>query len=103
MKKPVPYQFGIRSLLILTTAVAVIIAMSIRIDAPTLFQALVAGYFIFFVGWMIMRVPTLYRNFSELRKRWRQLKRHRIESELDASKRKTSADVARSGVQSERR
>lgn len=87
MKTPGPFQFGILRLLILTTAVAMIIAVSTRIAAPFLFQAVLAAYLLFFVCWIIMRAPNMVRNLSELRQRRRQQQRHRIELESDVRNR----------------
>ena len=80
------FRFGIRRLLILTTAVAVIIALSVRIDVTWHIQTMVAGYLLLVVGWMIMRVPSLYGKFWELRKRSQQVAEHRLRLEKEALK-----------------
>ena len=92
MKESVPFQFGIRRLLILTIAVAVISAVASRINAPMLFQTVVAAYFIFLIGWAVMRVPSIWTNFSKLRERSRQLKERRVESLQEARKAKQFRD-----------
>ena len=70
------FQFGIRRLLILTTAVGLIIAVVIRI-VPDLFRPAVAAYF-FLASWIIMRSPYVYGRLSELRMQMRQVKPQNI-------------------------
>ncbi len=97
------FQFGIRRLLILTTAVGIIIAVVIRIDARNLFRPVVAAYLIFLVGWIIMRLPHVYARFSELRMRSRHVKKHRRDVERDALHAKQAIDAARIAAQPDRR
>ena len=93
MKRSERFQFGIRRLLILTTMVGLIIAVVIRIDALSLFRPVVAAYFIFLASWTIMRLPHVYGKFSDLRKRSRQVKKHRRDSEIDVLHAKQAADA----------
>ncbi len=90
-------------MLVLTTAVAGISALSVRIDVPWLFQSVVAAYFIFLAVWIIMRVPSLYARFWELRKRSHQIAEHRLTLERDALNAKQAADGTKVAAQSERR
>ena len=83
-----PFQFGIRRLLLLTTAVAIIIALLIRIDAPLFVQAGAAA----FTSWIIMRGPRLVSIFSQLRKRSHQLAQQRATLVADALKAKQDLD-----------
>jgi hypothetical protein len=95
------YQFGIRRLLILTTAVALIVVISIRLAAPRLVQVVVAAYFVFLVGWMIMRLPSLYVKLAELCKRADQVAERRVTLEADALKAKQAADAPGGAAESE--
>ena len=77
MAKTSHYQFGIGRLIILTTAVAVVMAVSIRLDVPQLAQWCFAGYLAFFVVWSVMRGPNMYAKLAEIRGQQRTVKRHR--------------------------
>jgi membrane protein YdbS with pleckstrin-like domain len=102
MKTIGQFQFGIRRMLVLTTAVAVIFALSARINVPWLVQSVVAGYFIFLSVWIIMRVPSLYRRFCELRKRSHQIAEHRLTLKREALNAKQALHGAKVAARRER-
>ena len=80
------FQFGVRRLLILTTTVAVIMAITIRQVMPALFRTVVAGYFVTFAFFVILRGPTVYRRLSSWRARLRELKTQRLDLQREVSK-----------------
>jgi hypothetical protein len=86
MAKTSQFQFGIGRLIILTSAVAVVMAVSIRLDVPQVAQWMFAGYLAFFVGWAVMRGPDMYANLCVAREKRRKLKQHRSELESEAAK-----------------
>ena len=63
MRKP-QFQFGIGRLMALTAAVAVVMAVSVKLDVPQFAQWCFAGYLVFFVGWAVMRGPNMYATFA---------------------------------------
>jgi len=83
MAKTSHFQFGIGRLIILTSAVAVVMAVSIRLDVPRLAQWVFAGYLAFFVGWAVMRGPNMYAKLRDARAKRRMLKQRR--GELDGA------------------
>ena len=85
MVKTSQFQFGIGRLIVLTSAVAVVMAISVRLDAPQFAQWVFAGYLVFFVGWVVMRGPNMYAKLVEARGQRRQLKRRRSELETEAA------------------
>jgi hypothetical protein len=89
-------QFGIRRLMVLTAAVAVVITISLRIDAPRLAQGVLAVYFISLVGWAVMRGPTVCANLAEVLEQRRQLKQRRIELESKAQELKRTRAITKS-------
>jgi len=103
MKTSGQFQFGIGRLLVLTTAVAGISALSVRIDVPWLFQSVVAGYFMFLAVWIIVRVPSLYGRFWELRKRSHQIAEYRLTLERDVLSAKQAVDETKVAARPARR
>lgn len=88
------FQFGIGRLIILTSAVAVVMAVSIRLNAPQFAQWCFAGYLVFFVVWAVMRGPDLYAKIRDIRDRRRMLKQRRGELESEATElRRTSKNT----------
>ncbi|HUG67591.1 MAG TPA: hypothetical protein VMM76_07560 [Pirellulaceae bacterium] len=85
MAKNIQFQFGIRRLIILTSAVAVVMAVSVRLDAPQVAQWAFAAYLALFVGWAVMRGPNMYAKFIEARARRHQLMQRRSELESEAA------------------
>ena len=94
--KNIRLQFGTRRLIALTSAVAVVMAMSIRIDAPALTQVVLAAYFMFFVGWAVMRGPSVYANLVEVGSLRRKLKDRRCELESEALELRRISEIAKS-------
>ena len=85
MAKTSHFQFGIGRLLVLTTAVAVVMAVSIRLDVPRFAQWCLAGYLVFFVVWVVMRGPDMYAKLRVAREQRRMLKQRRNELESEAA------------------
>jgi hypothetical protein len=88
------FQFGIGRLIILTSAVAVVMAVSMRIDASQFAQWILTGYLMFFVGWTVMRGPDMYAKIRETREQRRKLKQRRHELESDAAKLQRTRKIA---------
>ena len=86
------FRFGVRRLLILTTTVAMIMAITSRLVMPSLFRAVVASYFAIFAFFVIMRGPTVYRRLSAWRGRLRKLKTQRLDLQREVSKLKQIDD-----------
>lgn len=61
-----PFQFGILSLLSLTTIAAVVLALLRPLDLPPLLFAILAGYAILTVGFTVLRGSFLWRKFRRL-------------------------------------
>ena len=76
-------QFGIGRLMVMTAAVAVIMTISIRINAPLIAQGLLAGYLFFFAIWAIVRGPSVLADLGYLNRRRRQLKQQREDLERE--------------------
>lgn len=102
MVKNTQFQFGIRRLIILTSAVAVVMAVSVRLDAPQVAQWAFASYLAFFVGWAVMRGPNMYADFVETRARRRQLMQRRSELESEAAELRRASELAKSVEESNR-
>jgi hypothetical protein len=71
MGKPVRYQFTVRRLLILSTAIAVACAVAGGMRGPMIFKVFVGVYFASLATWSVMRWPVV-------RERWRESKRLRL-------------------------
>ena len=89
------FQFGIRRLIVLTLAVAVITAFSVRIDVPKLGQLVLATYCMFLVGWTVLRGPAVCADLLEARRRHRQLKERRRELESEVRELRRQRDKVR--------
>ncbi len=103
MEGNIRFQFGIARLIILTTVIAVVIAISIRIDAPKLTQGIVAAYFLFVVVWVVMRGPTVAAGLTDVYRRRGKLKDRRAELEREVLGQKRNRDVVRSADDSHNR
>jgi len=71
MGKAVRYQFTVRRLLILSTAIAVACAIAGGMRGPMIFKVFVGVYFASMAAWFVMRWPAV-------RERWRESKRLRL-------------------------
>ncbi|MEO8495930.1 MAG: hypothetical protein ABI614_12720 [Planctomycetota bacterium] len=96
MAKTTHFQFGIGRLIVLTSAVAVVMAVSIRIDAPQFAQWVFAAYFAMLVGWAVMRGPSVYAKIIEARSRRREVQQRRNELESEASELRKNGKIAES-------
>jgi hypothetical protein len=85
MAKTSQFQFGTGRLIVLTSAVAVVLAVSIRLDVPQVVQWVLAGYLAFFVAWIVMRGPNIYAKLLAARNRRCWLDQRRSELEREAA------------------
>src|SRR5262245_4622291 len=70
MASPPRFQFSIAGMLILTAIVAAIVAILTALDIPwRMLASLMGTYAVFFALWALVRGPTLYRNYRDLRRR----------------------------------
>ena len=83
--------------MILTSAVAVIMAVSVQLDAPHVARWAFAGYLAFFAGWAVMRGPNMYTKLIESRDRRRKLKQRRGELESEAAELRRDSRIAKPG------
>lgn len=81
-------QFGIGRLMVLTTLVAVCMAISVRFHSPTVAQGIFAVYLIFVAGWAVVRGPTLFADLVVVNKKLRQVKAQRAELERELHQRR---------------
>jgi len=70
MSRRRPYQFSVLRLLVLSTAIAVTLALAGGIRAPRSVQIGAGVYFALLITWGVMRWPAVYANL-------RQVQRHR--------------------------
>ena len=73
------FQFGIGRLMVLTSIVALVMTVSIRISAPIIAQALFACYAIFMAGWAVMRGPKIVAELIEVNGKRKQVAQRREE------------------------
>jgi len=85
MAKSSHFQCGVGRLIILTSAVAVVIAVSIRLNVPQFAQWMFAGYLAFFAAWAVMRGPDMYAKLCVAREKRRKLKQRRGDLESEAA------------------
>lgn len=71
MGKSVRYQFTVRRLLILSTAIAIAFAVAGGFRGPMIFRLFVGVYFASLAAWVVMRWPAVREN-------WRRSKRLRL-------------------------
>ena len=105
MNNPTPahdrFQFRLSHLFILTTTVALIMGIAVRLispemfrstfqAAPKLFLTVIASYAFLFGGWLVLRGPRFFRNWQQLRQRHRAVVSQRqILEQLAAERRET--------------
>ena len=94
MAKTSHFQFGIGRLLVLTSAVAIVMAVSIRLDVPRFAQWCLAGYLVFFVVWVVMRGPDMYAKLRVAREQRRMFKQRRDELESEAAELRRTNKIA---------
>lgn len=69
--------------MLLTSVVAVIMTIAIRINAPKIAQGLFAGYLVFFGFWIVIRGPRVFAELMDVNARRRQLKQRRTDMERE--------------------
>jgi hypothetical protein len=88
MKKP-RFQFGVRRLFVLTTVVALVMAISVTMFPPPFTQGLLTAYLLLLAVWVVMRSPEVYAELRAWYGRWGEFKRRRqqLEDEIVQQKR----------------
>jgi len=72
------FQFGLRSMFVLTAVCAVILGLTSMLEAPLVFRAVAASYFILLAGYAVLRLPSICRRI-----RWAVARRREIEQERE--------------------
>ena len=70
------FQFGLRSIFVLTAACAVILGLTSMLDAPLVFRVVAASYFILLAGYAVLRLPSIVRRI-----RWAVARRKELQQE----------------------
>jgi hypothetical protein len=70
------FQFGLRSMFVLTAACAVILGLTSMLDAPVVFRVVAAAYFILLAGYAVLRLPSILRRI-----RWAVARRKELQQE----------------------
>ena len=81
--KNVRFQFGIFRMIVLTTATALVLAVSIRIDAHRITQGIAGAYLLAVVYWLIMRGPIVFGRLADTYKRRGSIRVRRLELERE--------------------
>lgn len=89
--EPPRFQFGIRSLLVLTGLCAVAGAVAAALGGPSLFRAIVVVYLMSLGTYAVLRLPYIYRKTLHSSRRLDRIRRKR--AELDSLVRKTRAEI----------
>ena len=89
------FQFGIRRLIALTTAVAVVMAICVRIDASQFVKWVFAGYLTVFVAWAVMRGPNVFDKLREVREQRRKVEQSRDELKSEAGELRQASTTAK--------
>ena len=82
-------QFGLRSMFVLTTVFAVILAIAFTLDFPPLFRGVVVGYLVLLAFYGVLRLPTVVRRI-----RWAMARRREIQEEREELARKLARAVS---------
>ena len=91
-KRP-PYQFTIRRLLFLSTAVAVCMASARSFDVPPMIQAILGVYFSLFVIGAVMRWPAIRAKQREIWQRRQKILEERATMVADANRTRPSSSI----------
>jgi len=91
MSRRRPYQFSVLRLLVLSTAIAVTLALAGGIRAPRSIQIGVGIYFALLITWGVMRWPAVYANLREVQRRRQAIlaEREAMAAEVTRRKRKS--------------
>jgi hypothetical protein len=76
-----PFQFGIGSILLLTTLAAVVVAIGRIIEAPLVWQLGIAGYIFMLLLYAFFRIPYLLRIAFGKESDWQRVRARRRELE----------------------
>jgi type IV secretory pathway TrbD component len=77
LNNPQRFQFGTKTLVVLTSVFAVILALALRFQAPALIQLALAMYLMCLASWGIIRGPQIYRRLVQLTARRREIRKQR--------------------------
>jgi hypothetical protein len=84
------HQFSIARLLLLTTATAVILGISLKMERTFVAFGILPLYFLLLTYWLILRGPTVTTGLFKVYRRYRQLKEQRglLQAEIDRHRNK---------------
>jgi len=80
-KKKEPFQFSLRSMLLLTVLCSIAAALTGSLDAPTPFRLVIALYLMLMVTYIVLRLPYTCRGLARVSARWSELRQKRKELE----------------------
>jgi len=89
------FQFGLGRILVLTTVSAVAAAIAASMEAPLVFQAIVAGYLILMATYIVLRLPAACRGIMRRTPQWERLRRRRSDLEATVLRMKRDTEQAR--------
>jgi len=72
------FQFGLRSMLVLTVACAVILGLTSMLKAPVVFRIVAAAYFVLMAAYAVLRLPSILRRI-----RWTVARRKELQQERE--------------------
>lgn len=90
MNRPRTYQYSLRRLLVLSTAVAALCAAAGAIPAPPAFQLGFGLYLAVLVAWTIMRLPAVSENWREHNRRRLAMIQRRREIAIETARAKAA-------------
>ncbi|WP_428305628.1 hypothetical protein [Lacipirellula sp.] len=93
MGKSVRYQFTMRRLLLLSTAIAVAFAVAGGFRGPLIFKVFVGVYFASLAGWVVMRWPAVRENWRESQRQRLAAIRQKRELALEVAKQKPRVEL----------
>ena len=97
-QKEPPFQFGIRSVLVLTTVCAVAAAIAASMRVPIVLQVVVAFWLMLMATYAVLRLPYTCRRILRGRRRIRQ---QRSDLEATVSEKRRGIQQARSAADSQ--
>jgi hypothetical protein len=72
------FQFGLRSMFVLTAACAVILGLTSMLETPLVFRIVAASYFILLAAYAVLRLPSILRRI-----RWAIARRKELQQERE--------------------
>ncbi len=89
MNRGSQFQFGIRRMLFLTAALAVICGFAVRLEIRVVYQVAILVYFSFFTLWAVIRLPSIREG---MRQRSEEIERRRLELVEEAQRARRTAE-----------